>query len=61
MVEEEHDTRMSLKDLFDDELEAGEEQSIENLFNEAFENVEEAMRRTDRMQKPGVSPLTPIW
>ena len=61
MVEEEQDTRMSLEDLFDAELEADEEQSIESLFNEAFENVEEALRGTDRMQRAGVSPLTPIW
>ena len=62
MVElEDTDTRMSLDELFDAELEAEEDQSIESLFSEAIESVEEAMRRADRLQRAGVSPLTPIW
>ena len=60
MVEEE-DTRMSLKALLEAELEGDEDESIESLFNEAFESVEEAMRRTDRMQRAGVSPSTSFW
>ena len=62
MVElEDTDTRMSLDEPFDVELETEEDQSIESLFSEAIESVEEAMRRADRLQRAGVSPLTPIW
>ena len=57
MVEEE-DTHMSVETFLEDEI---EDESIEMLFSEAFENVEEAMRRTDRMQRAGVSPSTPFW
>ena len=58
---EEEDTRMSLEAFFEAELEGDEKESIESLFNEAFESMEEAMRRTDRMQRAGVSPSTLIW
>ena len=57
---EDTDTRMSFDVLFDAELEAEEDQSIESRFSEVIENVEEAMRRADRLQRAGISPLTPI-
>ena len=57
MVEED-DTSMSVETLLGLE---GDDESIESLFKEAFDNVEEAMRRTERMQKAGVSPSTPFF
>ena len=57
MVEED-DTSMSVEALLEFE---GDDESIESLFKEAFDNVEEAMRRTDRMQRAGVSPSTPFF
>ena len=33
---------------------------MEELFSEALENVEDARRRVDRMQKAGVSPSNAV-
>ena len=57
---DEGDTRMSVDALLDAELDGDEDESIESLFNEAFESMEDARRRTDRMQRAGVSPSTPF-
>ena len=41
------------------ETELEESESMEDLFSEALANVEEAMKRVDRMHHAGVSTLTP--
>ena len=41
------------------ETELEESESMEDLFSKALANVEEAMKRVDRMHQAGVSPLTP--
>ena len=53
MVEE------SLDALFQAEFEDDESLSMEELFSEALEKVEDARRRVDKMQKAGVSLFTP--
>ena len=41
---------MSIKALFETELENDESETMEDLFSEAIANVEDAMRRVDKMQ-----------
>ena len=54
MVDEE-----SLDALFQAEFENDQVESMEELFSEAFNKIEDARNRVDKMQKAGVSVLTP--
>ena len=38
-----------------------EDESIEDLFNEAFSSVEEARKIADKLYEAGVSPSVPTW
>ena len=44
--------------LFEAEFEKDEIESMEELFSEAFDKIEDARNRVDKMQKAGVSLLT---
>ena len=50
----------SLDALFEAEFENNDSQSTEELFSEAQENVEDARRTVDRMQRAGVSTSSPV-
>ena len=50
---------MSIEALFETEFENNESETMEDFFNEAIANIEDAMRRVDKMQQPGISSLTP--
>ena len=54
MVDEE-----SLDAIIQAELGIDENESIEDLFHEAFGSIEDARERVDRLQRAGVSLLTP--
>ena len=38
-----------------------EDESIEQLFNEAFSSIEEARKNTDRLHETGLSPPIPTY
>ena len=51
---------MSLEALFEAEFEKDNSPSMEEPFSEVLENIEDAKKRVDNMQRVGVSSSNPV-
>ena len=51
---------MSLEALFEGDCEKDDSSSMEELFSEALESIEDAKKTVDSMQRAGVSSSNPV-